>query len=291
MDQNHAAPKSKMQRFEIKEEGESKQEHRVVKLQVPDVPAVKEFEFTRIKKAGDGDYQHTKKKYGALAATDTDRKKTNVKDARFSLNSLLREPLSVDQEEARVIEERVQGRVRAVAEEAKQAAAAVGYRDGLAKGHEEAFLKFQQDAKDRLAMFDLLLKESEQAKQDIFKANERFLVELVYRIAKMVLLRELKTDRGYIQRLAEEVIERLGVRENIKLRINPRDAETIGSLKEDLEKSLGALQNLSVEISNQVPAGGCHVETQFNAIEANIDQILHGIGESLLGKAETETAS
>lgn len=278
---------AKVRRFEIKEEAERSVEMRIVKLDVPTTPHVADFELPRIAKKGDGDYGATKAKYGALAATDPEKVRRGQKDNRFSLNSLLREPLSVEQEEQRVIEERVKTQVEAVTEKAKSEAAAIGYRDGLAKGHEEAFMKFQVESKERMAEFEKLMASAEEAKREIFRANERFLVEMVFRIARMVLLRELTTDREYILRLCTELIERVGVRENIKLGISAEDAQTLSMLKEGIEKKLGAMSNLSIEVSNQIARGGCTVETQWNAIDASIDGALKGIADSLIGRKST----
>lgn len=288
-------PGSSLQRFEIKEDSGSANEMHIQTLNISATPEVTEFELPRITKAGDGKYSVTKAKYGALAATDAERKARVGKNSRFSLNTLSRGPLSVENEEQRVIEERVNTQVQAIAEKAKAEAAALGYRDGLAKGHEEAFIKFQEEARSRLEGFEKILASAESAKSEIFRANERFLIDLVFRISRMVMLRELTTDRDYVRRLAIELIERVGVRENIKVRINPEDSETLGMLKQGIEAALGSLTNLSVEVSNQVPRGGCAVETQWNAIDASIDRALQGIADSVIGPqavaSKTEAAS
>lgn len=272
-----------LKKFDIREEPGQAQEMRVVKLEVPETPTVAEFQVARIRKPGEGDYAHTKARFGPLAATDPDRKAGAAQ--KFSINALLREPLNVEQEERRAIEARVQTTVAELAVKAKEEAAQVGYRDGLAKGHEEAFLQFKQEAEARMKNFEALMKELETAREEILRANEKFLINLILRISRMVILRELKTDTGYIQRLAMDLIERVGVRENIKLRISPDDSHTLGMIKDGIEKSLGAMKNLSIEVDSKVPQGGCSIETQWNAIDADIDHALEGIAQSLIGSS------
>lgn len=274
-----------LKKFDVREESGNAQEMRVVKLELPDTPTVSEFRVGRIRKPGEGDYAATKAKFGALAATDPDHKQGPTQ--KFSINSLLREPLSIEQEERRAIEERVQATVTELAAKAKEEASQLGYQDGLAKGHEEAFVKFKQEAEARMQRFEALMAELENARQEILRANERFLISLVIRISRMVILRELKTDENYIQRLAADLIERVGVRENIKVRISPEDSETLGMLKDGIEKSLGAMKNLSIEVDSKVPQGGCSIETQWNAIDATIDRALEGIAQSLIGDSVT----
>lgn len=270
--------------FKVNEEVAKPANVNQVKADTVGTPVVREFEINPIKRMGQGEYSAVKAKYGALAATDSDRPVRNQRDRRFSLNSLLRDPLSVEQEEQRAIEERVQARVDTMVVNAKELAAEVGYKEGLRIGYEEAFRKVREEAKSSLQRFDQLVNEAENAKKEIFKANERFLIELVFRIAKSVILRDLSDDPEYILRIATELVERVGVRDNLKIRIHTEDAKTIDMLKGGLEKTYGTLNNLTIESSNQVPQGSCLVETEWNAIEARVEDQLQAIYGSLTGK-------
>ena len=268
--------------FGIKNEGKVTEKAKIVKINGATEPSIQGFEYKALSQ-GVGKYSEIKAKYGSLAATDAERVARATKDARFSLSPLLRDPLAVEEEERRVIDEKVRARGLKLAEEAKAEAIAVGYRDGMKKGHEEAFAKFQEAGAQRLESFTQVLEAVESAKEQIFLGNERFLIELIYKISRMLLLKELAVDREYVQRLAKDLIERVGVRENITIRISERDAETAGMLKEGLEKSLGTLKNLNIQVSNQIQFGGCVVETEWNAIDASVDRQLEGLYESLMG--------
>ncbi len=276
----------KQSEFDIKG-GEAKPgEVRVIKMETGGAPVIRDFSLNKVSERGHGDYAAVKHKFGALAATDEERHYKSRKDSRFALSELQRDPLSVDEEERRVIEEKVRARVAAVADEAKAQAAEVGYQDGLKKGHEEAFKRFQQEGAQRLQQFEAFLAECEAAKSELFRANERFLIEMVFRIAKMVLLKELSADQSYVLRLAKELVERVGVRENIRLKISSAEMETAGMLKEKLDQAFGGLKNLNIEASAQVQGGGCMVETEWNAIDASVETQLKGIYDALTGGAK-----
>lgn len=279
-------PKYKVTDFEIQTDNRNSKEIKVVNLDGNNEPVVSTFELSPLHKKGDQNYNLVKARYGPLAVTDPERASRSLKDRRFSLNPLLRDPLSVEQEEKRVIEEKVRIRIDTLAEDAKKTASEEGYQDGLKKGYEEAFKKFQEESAPNLQKFDQLVQEAEKAKVEIFRANERFLVELVFRIARMVMLKELSTDRDYVLRLAKELISRVGVRENITIRVHPNDAETLDLLKGGLEKAYGAMSNLHIEASQLVKRGGCQIETEWNAIDASIDTQLDGLLNSLVGKSQ-----
>lgn len=275
--------------FEIKKEADRVSETRILKVEAPFSTTIQEFSIPKIKRDGEGDYQAVKKKFGALAATDTDRKARTQKDSRFTINPLLRDPLSIEQEERKIIEEKVQARVAAIAAEARASAVNDGYQEGLKKGYEEAYKRFRLDGAERMKKLDEFLASCEGAKEEIFRANERFLIEMVYRIGRMVTLKELSTDKDYVLRVARDLLERVGVRENIGIRVHPEEAASIQMLREGLEKSLGALKNVNIEVSKEVKRGGCVVETEWNKIDATVETQLAGIYDSLIGDHESRT--
>jgi flagellar assembly protein FliH len=277
--------KFKSSDFHIQSETGKSTEIRVTELDANQRPDVKPFEFRVLKRSGEGDYQDIKDRYGPIAATDPERAHRSQKDRRFSLNPLLRDPLSVEDEERRIIEEKVGEKIRAVSEEAKAAAFDQGYQEGLKKGFEESFKKLQAESAQSIAHFNQLVSEAERAKEEIFQANERFLIELIFRIARTVLLKELHADKEHLLRLAKELVNRVGVRDNITLKISPEDADTISMLKGGLEKAFGNLTNLNVETSSKIKPGGCKIETEWNAIDTNLDTQLQGIYEALIGKS------
>lgn len=270
--------------FKVETEPKKISEIKVNAIESPQTPQVKSFELADLKRVSDVDYSSVKSKYGPLAATDQERMQRGQKDRRFSLDPLLRDPLSVEQEEQRVMETKINAQIQSLAERAKESASAVGYQDGLKKGFDEAFKKFQSEGQVRLEKFGQLIAEVEHAKNEIFTANEKFLIDLIYRISRMVLLRELSVDRDYLLRLAKELILKVGAKDNVTLRVNSDDAETIGMLKAGIEKAFGQLANLTVESSSQVKRGGCQIETEWSAIDASIETQLDGIHESLFGK-------
>ncbi len=228
-------------------------------------------------------YATTREKYGSLAITDEERSHREQRDRRFSLNPLLRGPLSVEDEERRVIEDKVQAAVDSLAEDARAKAHASGYKVGHDLGQREAFEAFQAQSMDAIGYFYNLMSEAENAKTEIFRANERFLMEVVFRLAKAVTLKELSVDPDYVLRLSKELIERMGVRENIRIRIHPDDLKTADQVKPGLERELGAFKNLNIEASNQVERGGCIVESEWSEIDASLETQFRGLYEALMG--------
>lgn len=270
--------------FEVLEDAAKSGDVRVVKLDQSDSHEVQAFVPSTIKEPGQGQYETIRSKYGPLAATDPARQSRTQKDSRFAMNPLLREPLAVEEEERRVIEEKVRTRITAVSDDARKQASELGFQEGFKKGYEEAFKKFREEGHENMAKFEAVLETLENAKHDIFKANERYLIEMIFRVSKMVLMRELQTDKNYVTRLVQELVERVGARENIRIKLNSEDMKIAGQLKQDLETHVGLLKNVNIEASPQITVGGCVVETQWNAIDASFETQLKNIHDSLTGE-------
>jgi flagellar biosynthesis/type III secretory pathway protein FliH len=270
------------QEFEVREEKKNVDvDIRVLKLDGGLGMQVQPFSARPLASQGKGVYSEVKKKFGPIAATDPDRHSRNQKDSRFSMNELLRGPLAVEDEERKNIEEKVRARVAALTEDATARAQEQGYQDGLKKGFDEAYAKTREECAGQVANFEALLASFEKAKEEIFAANERFLVDLMYRIAGMIALNEIKQDPDYLVRLCREIIERVGVRENIRIRVNPAMLQSTLNLKESLEAALGKMSNFAIEPSAEVGDEGCQVETEWNSVDATLEQQLAGIRAAL----------
>ncbi|MGE0616305.1 MAG: FliH/SctL family protein [Bacteriovoracia bacterium] len=274
---------TKFQPFQVQSEGAAGESSEAVRVMKPMAQATEPqpYRMEKLDKRSGQTYSQIKAKYGPLAATDVERKAKTQKDSRFTLNPLLRGPLSVEEEEKRVIEERVTNRVKQVEDDVRKQADARGYEEGLKKGYEEAFMKFRAEGTDRVKKFDELLRSLEGAKAKIFEENEKVLVEIVFQVAKTLLLKELQADPTVVSKLAAQLIERIGTRENVTILINPSDMKSLEILKEDLQKNLGETKNLRIEASADVRGGGCIVETEWNAIDASIETQLKSIHEAL----------
>ncbi len=279
--------------FQIKIESDLRPKEKILKLDNGVKPVIKSFEVSEVKGDRFGSYEEVKSRFGSLAVTDradkgesgteSQQAGQSTKDSSFSINPLLRDALKVDREEKRVIEEQVQHQLTELAAKTRAEAEAKGYEEGRKRGYDAAYGVVQSEVATRVADFVSLFSQLDNAKNEIYEANEKFLIEMIYRIAKMVILRELSTDKEYLLRLTKELISSLGVKENIKISLNPKDEQFIQSITTGLDNALGKLQNLHIEVSSQVPPGGCLVETEWHAIDVSVDAQLERIHQSLVG--------
>jgi flagellar biosynthesis/type III secretory pathway protein FliH len=252
---------------------------------------VRDYEPRRIIKPGSGSYEFTREKFGPIAASDDGRVFQSSRDSRFRISELSREPLSVHLEEQRAFEARVRDEVAALSREAFEAARKAGHEEGLKLGRDEALGEAREEAKSMLDSISGLFQSLESHRSRLLEQQERFLIEMVLKIARKVCLKEVSLDAAYLGRLAHAMVEQCGTRENVRVRISLQDAEGVGALRQQLAEQIAGLKNLTVEASGSVPAGGCEVETDISAYSASLASQLDAIEKSMLQGGAEGTSS
>lgn len=247
---------------------------------------VQEFDAHALHQKSEREYTAVKKKFGPLAATDHERVNRNQKDSRFAMSPLLRDPLSINEEERRVIEARVAQAVADTKIQAQLEGEKKGYEDGLARGKEEALAIFRNEAQVRLQQVDQIIVAMESAKKRIFEENEKLIFEMIQKICKRLIMQNIKEDQDYILRLARRLMESLETRDSVTVKIHPTDLGSLELLKEGLGKSFSDLKNLKIEALDSIPVSSCRVETDSSIRVASIDQQL----EEILKNLTQETA-
>ncbi|HRK01183.1 MAG TPA: FliH/SctL family protein [Oligoflexia bacterium] len=246
--------------------------HNIVTIELPKEQTIHEFDPSHLRDDRNLTYSEHKKNFREL---------DDQKNLRFSLNRLTRGPLSVEKEEEARIEKEVQRRTKIEIERLKKAELESSQKAGFEKGRLEAKAQVMEDAQPMLQQFDRLIRSLEGAKEEIYKANEDFLMRMTFRLARMVILREIKEDHDYTRRLVTQILERLGTKENIKIFVGPEVFSAAEQLKADLAQTLGQLKNISVELDAEFVNRGCRVETDFGEIDAKIEVQIQNIAKTL----------
>lgn len=266
--------------FNISEDDGFNKSPRVVKTSQPVERRVQDFRMSDLKQASSAPAQ--KAFTGTPSSSPARPHATDSRrDQRFMMSELARNALSITQEQENLIEERVTQKLQELSDQTHQVAFAQGHAEGLKKGHEEGLVEFQSESTKRLEQLDALIASMEGAKGELFESNREFLMNVVYRVSKAILLKEIAADKDYLLRLSRELVERSGLRENLTLKIHPSDAESVDMLRQGLVQSFSSLRNLSIELSEHVSAGGCILETEWGAVDASLETQLSQVLSTL----------
>jgi flagellar biosynthesis/type III secretory pathway protein FliH len=203
------------------------------------------------------------------------------KDSKFKIHELIQGVLGITADEEKKIEQEIERRLQERLDALEEVTKKKAYREGYEAGKEQAFLEVQEQAKPLIETFMTLIHDLENLKTQILKANEDILIKMVYRIAKMICLKEIQEDSAYTLRLLTQLIEKLDTKENIKIYVSEEMISSAEQLRAGLVENLGQLNNISIEVAHDIQDAGVKVETNFAEVDARIQVQLENIASSL----------
>lgn len=221
------------------------------------------------------DYETNKKKFGTVALTDPEA------DNRFNLHPASRKFLGIEKEEHRHLEGRINEEVAKRIDELRESARAEGFEQGRAEGEKIAKEEFTNRVQPLFENFQSILAGFDGAKDEIYHSNEDFLIQLVFQVAQQVLLKELKADRDYVKNLCSQLVEKIGAKDHIKIKIGKDDSDQIESIREHLKQQFIDLKNIQIDVVEGFENGGCKVETDLARINASVETQLQLISQAL----------
>jgi flagellar assembly protein FliH len=161
------------------------------------------------------------------------------------------------------IEIEVNRRISKISEEAQESGFGQGKKEAMKSVYESNEILIQKE----IAEFRNLVQEiSEQQKQVLEGATKKIFL-LLKSLSKWVILRELKDDGEYIQRLFEKIALELGSKKNLLVKVNEENAKKMPEIFSRLIPTLGELKNVRIEIDNSLGLRGAVVESEFTIID------------------------
>lgn len=156
-------------------------------------------------------------------------------------------------------------------EEAKKQGYEQGFSEGFKKGSE-----IQND--EVLAITNTLhavMAEVSSFKEKTIETSEKQILDLCFSIAEKIIHQEISTDKNVILSVLKAAFRNIADRENIKVRLNPRDFQYMVEIKNDFISSMDGLKNVFFEEDGSISRGGAIIETNSGEVDARIsEQIL-----------------
>jgi flagellar assembly protein FliH len=185
---------------------------------------------------------------------------------QFRVDEIVRECRGLSSQERGDLESRINAEVEKKLRETREAA----YREGIEKGRQEGIGNAFQEAKsshesqiEQVAQMVEGLQEQCAAR---FEAEKSSMYEMLKRLLKWLVLKEVKDD-SYLPKLLEKLVLEMNQRQNLLIRVNPEDFANMPAVLEGLEKRLGVLSNVRVEPSSDIGARGIILESENGIID------------------------
>lgn len=170
-------------------------------------------------------------------------------------------------------------------------AAERGYAQGAARALEEARQEADalktEAAREAARILDQAAREAEAViaqlkseKQAILDQLEPEIIELVIAVARKVVHQQLDTRGQEVAiSLVKEALRQAGEREDITIKVNPSDYDTVAAARDDL-LAAGTANSITVEKDRGVAPGGCIAETSCERIDSGIESQLKAVDDA-----------
>lgn len=135
-----------------------------------------------------------------------------------------------------------------------------------------AYLKGIRKLERLLAMFQQKLEEISRYQKEIYAKSEKNILHLTLSLASRIIHHEVRTNKDIILGAIRAAISKVLNREQIIIRINPKDMEFVAKNKHRLKGDLNNIQQVSFKEDSSISEGGCVIDTNFGSINATIEK-------------------
>jgi flagellar assembly protein FliH len=222
--------------------------------------------------------------------------RTKSADSGFDISPIVKQHRGMEEQEEierenRIIDE-VNKRVAKIEEEAYRK----GYDEGMSKGREDVYEQTRAATDEKLIALSEMVSDTLSTKEEILKSQKMQLYNLVRNLTKWVILRELKDDGKYIERLLEKLVIEAQTKTNLLIQVDQKHFEQMPEVLEVVQQKLGQFTNVRVETDFDIQGTGVVVESENGIINGSLveqlnslDKIFESVGLAAEEENKVET--
>lgn len=200
----------------------------------------------------------------------------------FEMNEAVREQTGVDQIEAQKEVERIEELAIDKFKDIQEAAYREAYALGLQEGRNTAFDKYSANITENIESLESLLSSLETIKSETLAANESHLIKLMFYMASRLAMKELKSDNTILTEVIRNAVSLSQDEESILVQISDTQLDFLESVKKQTGREFDFLKKIKFEPNPEITPGGCIVTTNFGEVDAQIEQKVNQLWETLI---------
>lgn len=244
---------------------------------------VKDYKFENLSDVAEGEQgvstfefkpllngEHSLKKESHQKTIKAER--VSAQKTNFKINEIVEEFRGLKDQESREYEAKIQEEVERRIQEIREKGFQVGYEEGLNQGKEEVFEQMRNAVEQKLEDFNLMINQVMSTQEDILFKQKTEMYQLIKNLSKWIVLRELKEDGKYVERLLEKLLHEMQTRNNLLIQVNASDYEGMEDVLAHVQKRLGELKNVRVEIDSSVQTSGIIIESENGIVNATMEE-------------------
>lgn len=149
------------------------------------------------------------------------------------------------------------------------------------KAMKEAEAKLKQPLTSAIDNLEGVLDELSSFRRELFKEVEQEVLTLIRRLAKKILLQELKMDPEILTRLVEKALETVEKEKTIQVIYSPEDERVFKGAKPNYLEKLQGKSEIEVLANPQIPAGRALIKTETREVDVSLEEMVDAVLDQL----------
>jgi flagellar assembly protein FliH len=230
-----------------------------------DSTSVKNYHFSPISKLSE---KHDLDQFQKIIKLE----RTHAGNSNFKINPIVEKHRGLKDQEEHEYEMRVREDVEKRVREIQEDAYKTGFEEGVNQGREEIFDEMRNVVDQKLDNFSMMINEVLRTQEDLLQAQKKEIYILIKNLTKWIILRELKEDGSYVERLMEKILLEIQSRSNLLIQVNQNAFSDMPEILNHIQGKLGELKNVRVEVDSQIESVGLIVESDNGIVNATLEE-------------------
>ena len=198
--------------------------------------------------------------------------KTRANENNFVISPIVKKYRGINKLEEEEFERRVEDEVHRRVSLIEEDAFNKGFEEGVNQGKEEVYQQTIAATEEKLEALTEMISEALQMKAEIVENQKIEIYETIRNLTKWVILRELKDDGQYVERLLEKLIVEMQTKSNILIQVNKNHFEGMEEILAHIEQKVGTLSNVRIESDFDINDQGIIIESENGIINGTMEQ-------------------
>lgn len=169
------------------------------------------------------------------------------------------------------------------AHEEASAVTQAAYDEGLRRGIEDGERRFRESIRESVEVLRSAASRVDESHKEFLDQIEPQLIRLATSIASKIIERESSVSADLVQRTVRAALAKLVDEEQVVVRVNPKDLETLRKYRTELTQEFDSIARIDVVSDETIDAGGCIAQTDSVRIDGRLASQLEKILNELLG--------
>lgn len=240
-------------------------------------PSAKNYEFRDLREQIQEDFEEKEKIIKV--------ERENSIRSGFDISPIVRQHRGIKKQEEDEVERRIQEEVEKRVAKIQDEAFRQGHEEGVEQGRIDIHEQTKAQADDKLLMLTEMINQTLMTQSEILKNQKLEVYKLIRNLSKWIVLRELKDDGKYIERLIEKLIIEIQTKANLLIQVDQKYFEEMPEILERVQKKLGTLTNVRIESDYDIQGTGVVIQSENGIINAtlfeqlkSLDKLFEGVG-------------